>query len=279
MKLRSEYDFTSEDMNVFKMKTGRYLLYLDILGFSQIVEAKSESHVYGRIDAMLTAFEDWSKVNRDFGVLYFSDTVVFYQLPQGWGSWAFSDVYAIGSMVWSTLAAAGIATRGAISFGPLTVEASSSGKHNVFFGMALVEAYKTESAKDSSDWIGLSICPSAWQAVEYAEPGTVAMLQREGRLRRHGNLYRLNPFIRLGSPLGGAYFDWHAGQIDGPLSQWMAPEFSNEVKALTFLRAESQNTGLPEDVRVKYLRSLEEIQAMVEPDVYQWATGISDQFV
>jgi hypothetical protein len=266
-------------MNVFKMKEGRYVLLLDILGFSELVTSVPADAVYNRIDTMLQTFAGWERFNRDFGVLYFSDTVVFYQIAAGWGSWAFSDVYAIGSMVWSALAAGGIPTRGAISFGPFTVKADSRGRHNVFFGDALVEAYRAEQARANANWIGISICPSAWQAVEYGDPGSFAMLVKEGRFRRAGSVYRVNPLIRLGSPCSGAYYDHLIGEITGPWENWLAPEFPNEVKAIDFLESCSGDASLPSKVRAKYQHTVRVLRKLIDPAVYAWAMELAAQSV
>lgn len=78
--------------------------------------------------------------SRQFSFRYLS----FLSSPKGYGNWAFLDVYAIASMVLSALLAAGIAARGAISFGEFEVDFDSSGRHQVNFGKALIEAYKAE---------------------------------------------------------------------------------------------------------------------------------------
>src|SRR5687768_10442649 len=106
------------------LREGRYLLFLDILGFSELVESKSAQEIYEVIDRALGAFDRWEELNGLFRTIYFSDTFLFYQVPKGYGSAAFLDVYAIGGMLLSALLAAGIPARGAISFGEFEVDAS-----------------------------------------------------------------------------------------------------------------------------------------------------------
>ncbi|MDD0995087.1 hypothetical protein M5G20_04290 [Pseudomonas sp. TNT2022 ID1044] len=93
------------------LNQGRYLLFLDILGFSELVKTKSVQEVYAVVDNALQAFGRWEELNALFKTIYFSDTFVFYQDPKGYGDWAFLDVYAIGGMVLSALLAAGIPAR------------------------------------------------------------------------------------------------------------------------------------------------------------------------
>jgi hypothetical protein len=123
---------------------GRYLLFLDILGFSQLVETRGSQEVYAIIEDALKAFGRWEELNGQFKTIYFSDTFVYYQEPKGYGDWAFLDIYAIGGMVLSALLAKGIPARGAITFGEFEVKFDATGRHQVYFGRALIEAYKAE---------------------------------------------------------------------------------------------------------------------------------------
>tara|TARA_R110000850_G_C9979393_1_gene465811 strand:+ start:3184 stop:3645 length:462 start_codon:yes stop_codon:yes gene_type:complete len=147
-------------MKSIDISQGRYLLFLDILGFSELVETKGTEEIYAVIDSALEAFGRWEELNGLFKTIYFSDTFLFYQEPKGYGGWAFLDVYAIGGMVLSALLAAGIPARGAISFGEFEVQLDSTGRHSVYFGKALIEAYKAEQREK---WIGITVLPSAWE--------------------------------------------------------------------------------------------------------------------
>src|ERR1043165_2995712 len=168
-------------MDIFQIKSGRYLLYLDILGFKQIVQTQAAPDVYKIVDRVVGEFNKRGDNIQVFRTLYFSDTIIFYQEPVGWGSWAFADIYAIAGLAWSALAAHHIPCRGAIAFGDFHVELDSNRLHSIFFGKALIEAYEAESHEDNRDWIGVTVCPSAWQAVEYMESGLIDVLTSEGR--------------------------------------------------------------------------------------------------
>jgi len=254
-------------MDVSRLDEGRYLLYLDILGFKEIVKERSPKEVYGVVDHVLQVCAHREALIRDFRTIYFSDTIIFYQKPVGWGRWAFCDVYAIGGMIWAALAAAHIPSRGAISFGEFTVEADSAGRHEIFFGNALIEAYDTESAEEHCDWIGLTICPSAWQAMEYMEPGVVDCLASEGRWRKVGDVLRLNPFMKL----TGSYIDYQIGEISCPLAQWDVPEFPNDVKAFHFIAEQSLNQQLPEKDAQKYKHTASLLAEMLGSACVEWA--------
>ncbi|WP_437191354.1 hypothetical protein [Planctomicrobium sp. SH527] len=261
-------------MDVFQMQQGRYLLYLDILGFKEIVKSRAVGDVYRIVDQVLCEFSRRESSIHDFRTLYFSDTIIFYQVPQGWGSWAFSDVYAIAGMAWSALAAQDIPCRGAISFGEFFVELDSRRQHSIFFGKALIEAYETESHADNSDWIGVTICPSAWQAVEYADPGLIDVFCKERRFERNGDCIRLNPFIKL----PGYHVDSQIDNLPDDLASCDAPDFPNDVKALAFILAEEKRLRLDSQasgrIRAKYITTNRLFEHFLGSECIDWAMSI-----
>ncbi len=217
--------------NAALLKNGRYLLFLDILGFSELVEARGHKEVYDTIEKALEPFHRWEKLNGHFRTIYFSDTFVYYQEPKGYGSWAFFDIYAIGGMVLSALLASGIPARGTISYGEFEVKFDSSNRHQLYFGRAMVEAYKAEQKEK---WIGITILPSAWKPFEEESPGRVDQLASDMVwLRREDDVLLLNPFIKLRSwrdMLGLPH------EVKKPYSTHDAPEFPNDLLGLKFLR-------------------------------------------
>jgi len=66
------------------LNQGRYLLFLDILGFSELVETKGPKEIYSIIDNALQAFGRWEELNGLFKTIYFPHTILFFQAPQGY---------------------------------------------------------------------------------------------------------------------------------------------------------------------------------------------------
>ena len=264
-------------MDVFKLKSGRYLLYLDILGFKHIVQTHTPDEVYGIVDRVVGEFKKRGDNIQVFRTLYFSDTIIFYQEPVGWGSWAFADIYAIAGMAWSALAAHGIPCRGAISFGDFHVQLDSNLQHSIFFGKALIEAYETESAPANSEWIGVTVCPSAWQAVDYMETGLIEVLAGEGRWLRVNDCLRLNPFMKL----MGAFQDHQIGEITCDLSEWDVPDFPSDVKALSFIIdtaaafQASQDTG---KIAMKYHHTAKILTELLGTECVEWTRQAARSF-
>lgn len=104
-----------------KLEEGRYLLFLDLLGFSERVESDSPVQVFELIDEVLKDFNRWESLNKAFRTIHFSDSFILYQEPLGYGDWAFLDVYALGGFLLCSMLSKGIPARGAISFGDFQV--------------------------------------------------------------------------------------------------------------------------------------------------------------
>ena len=253
---------------------GRYVLLLDILGFSELVESKGAEEIYGVINEALRAFGRWEELNKLFRTIYFSDTFVFYQDPKGYGDWAFLDVYAIGGMVLSALLAKGIPARGAISFGEFEVRADNSGKHQVYFGRALIEAYRAEQREN---WIGITILNSAWSLYENSKPGTIAAFESEHVwIKRSDDVLLLNPFVKL----RGWYTYDLIGEVEKPYLRWNAPEFPNDILGFKFLRDQAAAYASVGDfsgkVAIKYHATIAFLKQVLGAEIYDWGVKIGE---
>lgn len=253
------------------MQNGRYLLYMDILGFSALVARKGTDEVYGIITAALDEFDRWEKLNGQFRTIYFSDTFIFYQEPKGFGEWAFLDVYAIGGMLLSALLAKGVAARGAISFGEFVVKTDNANKRQVYFGQALIDAYVAEQKEN---WIGISILPNAWKPYDESSGGKVAVFENEGVWLRRDDTLLLNPFIKL-----RAWYEAdQLGEIDRPYYKWDVPSFPNDLAAFKYIHDQSQRFIATNDfasrVATKYHSTVEFLRS-VFGHKYDWACKVS----
>lgn len=256
-------------------KHGRYLLFLDILGFTELVSTSSAEEIYAVVDDALQAFSRWEELNQLFRTIYFSDTFIFYQYPKGYGDWAFLDAYAVGGMVFSALLARHIPARGAIAFGEFEVREDSSRKHQVYFGRAFVEAYRAEKKEN---WIGISILRSAWEHFDRANPGAINAFAQEGAwLRRRDDILLLNPFIKLRA--------WYPsvliGEVDRPYKNWGAPEFPNDLMALAFIDGEAKKYADAGDftgkVAAKYHATVAVLRRVMGREMYDWALSASTE--
>lgn len=251
---------------------GRYLLFLDILGFSQLVETKTAEEIYSIIDNALKTFSRWEELNGLFKTIYFSDTFIFYQESKGYENRAFLDIYAIGGMILSALLAEGIPARGAISFGEFEVKFDAT-RHQVYFGKALIEAYKAEQREK---WIGITILPSAWHPYQAEDPGIIDALASERVWsKRDDEVLLLNPFIKLRDCYSLALI----GEVDKPYSKWCAPEFPNDIQGLKFIRDKAADYAARNDftsaIAIKYHTTERFLQSILGQQLYQWGINAS----
>lgn len=264
-------------MSTVNLAEGRHLLFLDILGFSEITRNKSSAEILGVISKAFEEFDRWEELNGLFETIYFSDTFLFYQTSPGYHESCFLDIYAIGAFVHTALLSEGIATRGAIAFGGFEVWDTDDGKHQAYFGTALVEAHEAERKEG---WIGITILPSAWEPFEAKEPGIVDCFQNEGVwIKREDNVLLLNPFIKLRS----WYIHDQVEKITTPYLEWDAPEFPNEIKAFNFLKetAESytQKVDFIGKIASKYHNTMNFLRCAFGEELYTWAYKLATESI
>lgn len=177
-------------------------------------------------------------------------------------------------MILSALLAKGIPARGAISFGEFEVQGDSSGRHQVYFGRALIEAYRAERKEN---WIGIVILKSAWSLYEEHNPGCTAIFENERVwIKRHDDTLMLNPLVKL----RGWYESDLIGEIDKPYLQWNAPEFPNDILAFKFLRDQASiyaNRGdFSGKEAIKYHATIAFLKQVLGDDLYKWGIRISE---
>jgi hypothetical protein len=64
------------------------------------------------------------------------------------------------------------------------------------------------------------------------------------------------------------------GEVTGPLAQWDAPDFPNDVKALGFIARQARNPELPDPISRKYRVTLPLLTEMLGEECVAWAEKI-----
>ena len=132
--------------------TVRWVSYLDLLGFTELVETKGWFDVFScynkAVESCTNAPNFMSKIEKT----WFSDTFLLYS-PDNTAS-SFAAIEAITRWFTYWLIYFGIPVRGAMSYGDFYAYKES----NIFFGPALIEAYRYG---ENQDWIGFVLTPSA----------------------------------------------------------------------------------------------------------------------
>jgi hypothetical protein len=143
------------------MTNNTFILWLDILGFSQLIESKSPPEVYKIVDLALESNRYYEYENCPLSSLAFSDTILIWHRDEPDNHWkAFFSLVSRASTVCSRLLANGIPVRGAISYGDFTISQSTSKRDNIFFGNAMLDAYRTA---EQEQLIGIIVTKQAYE--------------------------------------------------------------------------------------------------------------------
>lgn len=132
----------------------RWFAYLDLLGFSNLVQTKSIEHALPIYSEALQRMRSACKPGREQADLissWFSDTFIIYS-----GSDSLEDFVHVehaARIFFQLLLIKKIPVRGCISHGKLYSQA----KRNVFVGPALIEAH---TYGEALDWVGFCLAPS-----------------------------------------------------------------------------------------------------------------------
>jgi hypothetical protein len=130
----------------------RWVCYLDILGFSELVESGdivSAVHTYFRSRELV---EWWARRNPAMGLACFSDSYILYADNDSAGR--FARIEQAARWIVNEHLQMGLPIRGALACGELYADAQS----DIFIGNALIEAYRFGEAQD---WLGFALCRSA----------------------------------------------------------------------------------------------------------------------
>jgi hypothetical protein len=244
----------------------RFLLFIDILGFSELVRTQGQTEVFNTIKACLDESRGWVD-GENFARLHFSDTLVIYSRESGFDQTFWDDFVAIASRMFVALAARKIPTRSTLAFGPFMVQRDAQTQHDIFFGKALVEAAETE---ESTQFIGTALCPSF---VPKHSERYVAHLQETGLLGQlDDGRYYVNPFRHLQHWPDPEWIDSYALEFPGRLHK--SPEdtylVEQELLALDFLQTQ-EHVPLPDEVRRKYQRTMDFFRRVLRSGALEWA--------
>ena len=137
----------------------RWFCYLDLLGFTALVNDNNIGHVIPIYQDVL------KKLSRNAGAIstkqilysWFSDTFIIYSRSDGEKD--FAAIEGVGRRFFQELVLNGIPVRGAITHGGLYSQSSK----NIFVGPALIDAYHYA---ESQAWLGFVLTPSVFSRLK-----------------------------------------------------------------------------------------------------------------
>jgi hypothetical protein len=258
------------------MTPGRFVLCLDILGFKDLLRARAAEQVCAIVEDVLAECDHWTEhEHNDFDTIHFSDTVVLHARHEGTSRDWYDDLVFVGSRVCNRLLAQGIAVRGAMGHGPFLTK--KSGRHLVFLGQALVDAY---TAQEKKPFLGFTVPPRIWLGM-YPKPGAEDYLIEagEGVVLSDGSFW-INPLTefvdhdkdRVADKVEHDFKYPHesgSGFLDG------------ELRAFRFIAGEAERLArtqdVPASVRLKYINTLAYLRTTLGDNLFGLAGKLANQ--
>ena len=116
--------------------TKRFVAYLDIMGFKDIVARNTHQSIYKRLCSLASTVYE-SKYNNVYASI-FSDSIVVFSRNQSRKSWC--EFIKVVSVIVNHSFLDGFGIKGAIAFGTITIDTEKQ----LFFGQPLIDAYLLE---------------------------------------------------------------------------------------------------------------------------------------
>jgi len=243
----------------------KYLFYLDILGFKNLIKEKSPEDIYKIIDKCLDIYYTWENLNELFSTIYFSDTIIFYQTSEEYQVTAFLDIYGIAGIIYSRLLAEGIPVRGAITYGDFNIKQDSKGKNIIYFGDALIEAYDLEKKEE---WVGIIISSSAYNNID--KKIIEAFIKENVFERREDGCLLLNPFSQIRSYCFYENAYEEAGEM-----------LLDELKAVKYLLKMEKEYALKAPCKEfsKYSNTITFLKRIMRDGIFEWTEKMINELV
>lgn len=261
------------------MATDHFVLLLDILGFKALVGTTSLDDICGLVETtLLDECDNWTGrgPQSDFDTIHFSDTVVVHARKPGHYKEWYDDLAFIGSRICTRLFARGIPVRGAMSYGSFLTK--RSGRHQVFLGQALIDAYLLEQG---GNFLGFTVDERIWTRIYPASTaGPYLTKAGEGLVLRNGSFW-VNPLSE--------FIDHDKGRLISKLEYDSANPaegsgyLPSELQAFHFIISEAEryrDAVQPlRRVAKKYKNTERYLRKVLGPDLYQCAVELSGGMV
>jgi hypothetical protein len=245
-----------------------YVLMIDILGFTELVKRERENpnKILDIITKFLGCYEG-IEAKDNLSSIYFSDTAILWQKNPSKEDFLKFSIASV--LMCSNLLANRIPCRGAIAHGPFIVKRDRRNKHDIFFGEALIEAYKAQAKEN---WIGVTVCPSA---VKYAGPKIIKRFSDGHFLKRDERIVLLNPFLaiqRVYESRNQEVVNQGLGWVKGSPHELF---FSIELLAFKFILDKAleftNDRDFTSKVACKYYATVSFLRKVLHSGCFEWA--------
>ena len=260
--------------------SNKYLLYLDILGFADLVKRLESKQIYKILNTAIMTLNTSESQYRQSKIKYrsicFSDTILLW--PEESTVDVFHHLTYLSGLLFTNLLAQGIPVRGTIVYGDFNVMNDDAKDHELFWGEALINAYNIEKKEK---WIGIVICPTAIR--EITKNGYIEKAEREGLWiqRQKDKHLMINPFF---------YIKNHSQEITEGMStknKVMKEAINKEIKAFRYITSKafyykknySKLTKMNKEIATKYFNTQSFLKKVLGKECYEYALGIGHKKV
>ena len=211
----------------------RYFAYIDILGFKKLCQAKNPQIQPSEV---LYNFVSSSWINKeydnsDFGILYFSDTIILYYKHEAIDHIYLRDICALARGIVNSMLCKGIPIRGVVNYGELNIQNYRGVE--TFWGKGLIESHKAESTQNI---VGLFALPNSFE-------GYQGMLHH---FSCNGSLMETDFYVDECKEIYINLFPYLSSldQYNLDMRDYDRTLCSGELKAYSFLKSQASNNAL-----------------------------------
>lgn len=163
--------------------TKRFVAFLDIMGFKDMVARKSHDEIYKILDSISKTREEIAKqsdfVANSVYITTFSDSIVIFSKDDS--KWSYESFIMATLYLFSQTVLKTIPVKGACAFGEITVNKSGA----IFFGQPLIDAYLLE---EDVHYYGI-VCHNSYEKYLYES--------KDEKIREYAN-FRVKTKLKSG---------------------------------------------------------------------------------
>lgn len=255
----------------------RLLLYFDILGFREMVNAGEAEKVRTVLSLALNhADEQADKRSAKLGsrveTIYFSDTILIHLDETGFSDKAFRQLRFAATALTRALLAENVPISGVLTYGDFVVSRVGDSRKPVYFGKALIDAYDRDKQEK---WLGVLVGPTV--TAELSDEAIQSGID-EGNWMVRGKskdckCLLLNPFSALKNAL-----ESHG---EGATLRSLEAFELLALKSLRFVCRTSEGFARKADfsssVAVRYHATAAFAKSVLGDKCYQWAVSLPDR--
>jgi hypothetical protein len=252
----------------------RFFAYIDILGFEALSKTEPD-----KVSRILKAFvsSQWHFVQgdqTDYGMIYFSDTIIIYYKHHSQDLLYLMDVCHIAHKLTIDMLCMNVPVRGVINYGELNIEPDNETGIELFWGRGLIDSYHAESdPKLKKEFVGIYVLPEAFGNID-----GIKKVLTESDL--YSNTFYLDPsdqtvYLNHFPLISDMEEHFGVDEIELHIHE-NQPDISQEMKAYKSLQTNEELHRKNEPVGGKYSTALNIAHSLIYHDISSYLDRITD---